>query len=156
MNQLHEAARRHLLQRKKNLLKKGSDPMTAVCIHGRFLSTEIKEFFGGDFQHLAELEEYVKRYSDIAQLDRADVAAVNVHQFSQLELGEALAFAVENYIKAKLFILMLVSRFHTITTMFHCSDCMTYNKPCHNSVALLTQVKSDDRIDARCARRVIL
>ena len=60
---------------------------------------EVKKLFRRDLQHLAQLEDHIEGNAHIAQLDGADVAAVDVHKLRELELGEPFALAVVDHIQ---------------------------------------------------------
>ena len=68
------------------------------------LLSEIKQLPRRNTQHLAQLEDHIEGYAHVAQLDRADVTAVDVDQLSQLELGHFSSFTIVHHIQAELFV----------------------------------------------------
>ena len=66
--------------------------------------SEIKQPVRRDLQNLAQLEGHIKGNAHVSQLNGADMAAVNIHQFRQLQLGHFLALAIIYNIQAKLLI----------------------------------------------------
>ena len=89
--------------------------MLAQKAHG--LLSEIEQLLWRDFQHLAKLENHVKGYAHVAKLDCADVASVDIDQFGQFHLRQALPFAVIYHVQAKLLVVFFVFLFHA----FHLS-----------------------------------
>ena len=85
------------------LLKKQAKQRGLLGLFGSTLDlAEVKKLLRRDLQHLAELEYHVEGHTHIAQLNGADVAAINVHQLSQFHLGEPLA--VVHYIQSEFFV----------------------------------------------------
>lgn len=68
------------------------------------LSAKVHHFLRCYLQHLAQLKQHVKRNADVAQLDRADMASIHVHQFRKLHLRQALALAMIYYVQSELLV----------------------------------------------------
>ncbi len=73
---------------------------------------KVKEFPWFYLEHFAHLENQVKGNAYISQFNGADVAPLDIQQFSQLELRDPHHFAVINNIQAKLSVLIPVFFFH--------------------------------------------
>ena len=79
------------------------------------LIPEVKELFRCGVQHFTQFEYHIERNSDFTKLDGTDMAAVNISQLGQLQLGEFFALAVINHIEAELFIKLAVLAFHDVS-----------------------------------------
>ena len=93
------------IRRRRISSDRRSDLIGAAAFYGSSLSvSEIKKLLGLYFKHLAELEDNVERYADVAKLYGAYVAAVNIRKLGKLHLRQLFPFAVVHDIEAELFI----------------------------------------------------
>ena len=76
------------------------------------LVPEIKKGLRAYLKHLAELEHNVERNADVAKLDGADVAPVNIDKLRKLKLRELFSFSVINDVQTEFFLQLFVLRFH--------------------------------------------
>ena len=53
-----------------------------------------------DLQNLCQLEQNIKRNTDLAQFNGTDIGSVDVHQLSQLGLGIAFFLSVVDHIQS--------------------------------------------------------
>jgi len=79
------------------------------------LVPEVKELFRCGIQHFTQFEYHIEGNSDFTKLDGTDMAAVNISQLGQLQLGEFFALAVINHIETELFIKLAVLAFHDVS-----------------------------------------
>lgn len=109
--------------------------------------TEIEKLFGCDLQNLAQLKHHIERNANVAQLNGADVTAVDLHQLRKAHLGQPLALAVIYHVQAELFVITLVFLFHIVTSHLYCTVIEGVHKPCDKNNMWLTQVKTGFIID---------
>ena len=83
--------------------------------------SKVKQFFWSDFQNLTQLEDHIKGNADITKLNGADMTAIDIYQFGELQLRQFFSLSVIYNIQSKLFVQSFIFSLHGNSTTF------TYN-----------------------------
>lgn len=104
------------------------------------LVPEIEKVLRAYLQHIAELEHDVERNADVAKLDGADMAPVNIDKLRKLKLRELFSFPVINDVQTEFFVQLFCIPLSCVSPQMNDDGCDTLHKPCVDSVMLPIQV----------------
>lgn len=62
------------------------------------LCAKVHHVLRRNLQYLAQLEQYIKRYTDVAKLNRTDMAPIYVNQLRKLQLCKSFSLAAKHNI----------------------------------------------------------
>lgn len=76
---------------------------------------KIEQLLRRDIEHFAQAEDHIQRNAYCSQLDGTHMAAINVEQFSQLQLCITPTFAIIRNIQSQTSVLLLIRFVHIYT-----------------------------------------